>query len=916
MATHYQTIVEHSREAVLILQKCQIQYANKEAARLLCVPESALPGLEVHSFLHSNEKTWVAREICALEQTEIGSVSELQELQILAGNGVEKSVDVRLVPVIWDEETAVICYLNDLTTEKSETETQEREAILSALIDRAYNGVVVIQDSQIMYLNDQMALILGYSVEEMLNTNFVDYLHPEDKLQVIDLYTRRMAGEKVPTRYESRLVHKTGRSVEVQFNADVVKIQGEPADFVFVRDITERKEQQAALERQNRELSTLFNATKAISSDLTLEKVLETVAFQMIHASDTTGCSISIWHKDRHVIETLGEFSVDANKQTEAPGCIYDLHKYPATLKVLETKKPCLIRDDAPDADAAELALKAREGIFVLVILPLIVRDEVIGIVELFNERIYQDLTEDDIKLASSLAAQAAIAIQNARLLQKTREQGHQLEQIISSVPDGVLLLDENKNLIMANPAAKSYLPLLTQCEIGKVLYHLGERPLSELLENPPNGLWHEVEGGKRSFDVVARALVTHPAAGGWVMVIHDITREKEVQKHLQQQNRLAAVGQLAAGIAHDFNNILTVISLYTDLVNRSESHISPQSRQRLSVISQQANRASDLIEQILDFSRRSVLERQPMDFLPLLKEVVKLLDRTLIEHIHVNLEFQIGEYIVNADPTRLQQMLMNVAVNARDAMPKGGKLTFQLSHLKLDASNQVTNVDLKPGNWLKLEISDTGMGIDDDVLPHVFNPFFTTKEPGMGSGLGLAQVWGIVQQHEGHIIISKTDDQGTTLELYLPLCHQETPILTDDTCLGVTDGSREIVLVVEDNVMTQEVMVESLNILNYEVVTAVHGLEALEIMTTQGHNISLIISDVVMPEMGGISLLHTLRQRGWKTAVLLLTGHPLNKELDESLHYPDVEWLAKPVNLEQLSDAVNRCLKSKKVHL
>jgi signal transduction histidine kinase/ActR/RegA family two-component response regulator len=542
---------------------------------------------------------------------------------------------------------------------------------------------------------------------------------------------------------------------------------------------------------------------------------------------------------------------------------------------------------------------------------PMMIGGKPIGVMQIQHQE-KNAYTRANIDLLAGLANMAAIAIQNARLLQKTREQGLQVEQIVSSVPDGVLLLDPNKRLMMANPAANKYLSLLAAVEVGEIVDCLGERPLSELLESPPNGLWHEVVGGSRYFDVVSRAIEAGSSfVGGWVMVIHDVTREKENQTRLEQQTRLAAVGQLAAGIAHDFNNIMTVISLYTDLVDRSEENLSPQTQKRLKVISQQSNRAADLIEQILDFSRRSVLERRTMDFLPFLKEVIKLLDRTLIENIHINLNVEPGSYIVNADPTRMQQMVMNLAVNARDAMPHGGELNFSLSSLCLHDSANEIDVELQPGHWLKLQVSDNGTGIEPTVLPHVFDPFFTTKQPGRGSGLGLAQVWGIVQQHEGHISVTTVEDRGTTFTLYLPLYHQDTPVPPEAVPLDVIDGSKETILVVEDNVMTREVLVESLHTLNYEVITAVHGLNALEIMKIQGDCIALIISDVVMPEMGGIALLKTLRIGGWETAVLLLTGHPLNKELDEALTYTNVEWMSKPVTLEQLADAVSRRLNS-----
>jgi PAS domain S-box-containing protein len=1112
MDSHFRTIIEHSREAVIVLQQCQVQYANRAASTILATPNPLLIGADISKYFHTDDRKNIIQEIHRFVETVPVGSSEIHPLKIVDGDGFERPIKMRMVMTKWQSKSAILCYLTDMSAEmRAVAELQERDAIFNVLIGRAYNGIVVIQNNQVVYLNEQMASILGYEKTELVGTRIKDHIHSDEVSKVLDHYSRQTQGDSAPVIFESRLIHKNGRSIDVQLNAEIVMFNGQLANFVFVRDITERKQQQAALERQNRELTTLFKAATAISSDLSLDKVLEAVSLQMIHALVVTGCSISLWHEDENILETLADYSYNPNKQTEEPGTIYNLDDYPATLAVLESREPLVIRNDDEAADAAELTLMREFGIFDLLILPLIARDRVIGIVELFNEEIYHDFSEEDIRLASSLAAQAAvavenatlfaqaqaeiverqraesranryleqqiivnqlaltlgqltrlddiyhaiyvqvnslllvdtfiisfydgetemiragyvnsygrhvniqtlpdiplaeegkgmqsrvirsglplcvsefadaqkyfqtvhtirkdgtvlenqysekqgeitqsqlfvpmkiggkcmgvmqvqseqknaytqddvdllsslanmaaIAIQNARLLAKTRNQGMQMDQIVSSVPDGVILLDAGQRLMMANPAAQEYLPLLANISFGEVLTHLGERPLPELLEAPPKGLWHEVESNGRYYDVVARAIETEQAPGGWMMVIHDVTREKEVQTRLEQQNRLAAVGQLAAGIAHDFNNIMTVINLYTDLVQRSEKQISDSARKRLEIIGQQSYRAADLIEQILDFSRRSVIERRPMDFLPFLKEVVKLLERTLIENIDIELKFEEGIYTINADPTRMQQIIMNLAVNARDAMPTGGKLSFALSLLHVNVEDSDTESELSPGSWLKLKISDNGTGIEEDVLPHVFDPFFTTKAPGQGSGLGLAQVWGIVKQHEGHISVSTLEGRGTSFLLYLPLYNEETPVHVQSLPNDVIDGSKETILVVEDNVMTREVIVECLATLNYEVKTAVNGLEAFEIMENHRDDITLVISDVVMPEMGGVSLLEKLRARGWETAVILLTGHPLNKELDEALSFPNVEWISKPVTLEQLADVVNRQL-------
>jgi len=394
-------------------------------------------------------------------------------------------------------------------------------------------------------------------------------------------------------------------------------------------------------------------------------------------------------------------------------------------------------------------------------------------------------------------------------------------------------------------------------------------------------------------------------------MVIKDATQERALRAQFEQQERLAAIGQLAAGIAHDFNNILAVIVLYAQMTAQSERSLD-QDRERMEIISQQAWNATRLIQQILDFGRRAVLDRQPLDLLPLLKEQVKLLERTLPEYIEIELTYGSEEYTVNADPTRMQQMITNLAVNARDAMPKGqspelvegGVLRIELERVTVgpDASPLPA---LEAGEWIRLSVADTGMGIPSEVLPHIFEPFFTTKTPGEGSGLGLAQVYGIVKQHQGHIGIETQSGLGTTFTIYLRALAVPAPVrpMSDPTC--IPQGRGEVLLVVEDDAALRAALVDTLASFNYTMLEAANGQEALAVLEERGDEVALVLSDVVMPTLGGIALLHVLRQQGWDTPMIFLTGHPMEKEL-EALRAQGVRaWVLKPPSMEQLAEVV-----------
>ena len=499
------------------------------------------------------------------------------------------------------------------------------------------------------------------------------------------------------------------------------------------------------------------------------------------------------------------------------------------------------------------------------------------------------------------------------RLLAQIQEQAQQVQQIMDTVPEGVLLLDADGQVALANPLGRKDLAALANASVGDTLTHLGDRPLAELLTSPPKGLWHEVATDGRSFEVIARPLETGPTPGGWVLVMRDVTQEREIQRRAQQQERLATVGQLAAGIAHDFNNIMATIVLYAQMLSQTED-LTPRGHERLATVNQQAMHATNLTQQILDFSRRAVLERRPLNLLPLLKEQIKLLERTLPENIKIALAYGPDEYTVNADPTRVQQAVMNLALNARDAMPEGGDLRIGLERIQVQPGESPPLPEMEAGEWVQVTVADTGTGIPPDVLPHVFDPFFTTKAPGEGSGLGLAQVHGIVKQHEGEIDVQSQVGHGTTFTIYLPALPVHQPEAPTLELLTLTKGQGETILVVEDNQATRQALVDSLELLNYRTLEAADGQEALEILERQtaeisSPEVSLVLSDVVMPEMGGIALFHALRQRGLMVKVVLMTGHPLEEEMESLRTQGLSDWLPKPSNLEQLAQVLTRVL-------
>ena len=402
------------------------------------------------------------------------------------------------------------------------------------------------------------------------------------------------------------------------------------------------------------------------------------------------------------------------------------------------------------------------------------------------------------------------------------------------------------------------------------------------------------------------------------MLVLRDVTAELAVQEQLQRQERLAAVGQLAAGIAHDFNNIMSVISIYAELTSEAPG-LTEKERARTTTIMEQAMHATRMIRQILDFSRQSLFERQVVDLLPLLKEQVKLLTQTLPESIEIELVAPRGEYFVLADPTRMQQLVMNLAVNARDAMPQGGQLRIELGHFATTSINEMPfpytgTPNMGTGEWVPIAVQDTGMGIKPEIVTRIFDPFFTTKEPDKGTGLGLAQAHGIVAQHQGHIAVTSEVGVGTTFHICLPAYRTESESgVTGMERPVLPQGQGERILVVEDDTVLRTSLVELLRLWNYEVVQTANGVESLSFLTGDGartgERVDLIVTDVVMPRLGGIGLVKALRLHNLKTPVILMSGHPMGEEQVDRQELGVHAWLDKPPNSRQLAQAMAEAL-------
>ncbi|MDB5687648.1 MAG: domain S-box protein, partial [Rhizorhabdus sp.] len=389
------------------------------------------------------------------------------------------------------------------------------------------------------------------------------------------------------------------------------------------------------------------------------------------------------------------------------------------------------------------------------------------------------------------------------------------------------------------------------------------------------------------------------------------VAEREEAAEALRQAQKMEAVGQLTGGIAHDFNNLLTVITGNMDIVQRSLDR-GDQARARRAADNAQkgAERAASLTQRLLAFSRRQPLEPRPIDIDRLVMGMSDLLNRALGETIRLEIVTTPGLWKVEADPNQLENCLLNLAVNARDAMPDGGKLTIETANARLDENYAAAHAEVPPGQYVVVAVSDTGTGMSKEVLARVFEPFFTTKEVGRGTGLGLSMVYGFVKQSGGHVKIYSEEGAGSTIKVYLPrLLRDAVGEEEAEPVQAVEDGHSETVLVAEDDDDVRAYTVEILRELGYQVVEAHDGPSALRVLERSGTAIDLLFTDVVMPDMSGRELAEAARRLRPGLKVLYTSGYTRNAIVHNGRLDPGVEMIAKPFTYQGLSARVREIL-------
>ncbi len=502
------------------------------------------------------------------------------------------------------------------------------------------------------------------------------------------------------------------------------------------------------------------------------------------------------------------------------------------------------------------------------------------------------------------------------------------LRDIFDTIKEGVLILDTNYNIELANQSFLELFKVNNTSVIGKSFFEILDRSLDKSeIRKIFEGLKSKNEAaskfrfnksipstGEKIILFNARNLTSEFFPSHIFVVFQDITenenhkiRIQQIEKQLITAQRLESIALLASGIAHDLNNIFGVIIGFSDLSMKSIGTNHPLS-ENLMRISDSALKGAQITRQLLAFSRRQVISPQDINLNDIVKDTLKLLSKTLGEHIELNFIPEKNLRTIYADPIQVEQILMNLCINARDAMPNGGKLIIETSNVNLDQEYIDTHISAKIGSYTLLTITDTGEGMSDDVKSKIFEPFFTTKESGKGTGLGLSVVHGIVYQHNGFINVYSELGKGTTFKIYFPSVDRPA-IGRGDYRKEEIPGGKEKILLVEDEKGLREMLKATLESFGYFVFHASNGEEALKIIYECKEKIDMIISDVIMPKMSGKQLYEKLKETNYKGPFLFISGYTQNVIHHNFILDSEIEVLMKPFTPVELGRKVRSLL-------
>lgn len=756
---------------------------------------------------------------------------------------------------------------SQLAHRQVQEDLEESERKYRLLADGAMEGILVAQDGMLRFANPRALEIIGYTEPELLDTPFTNFIHPDDREMVLDRHYRRLKGEVLPSRYPIRILSKDGAQKFIEIDSGMIAWDKKPATLVFLTEITER----VAMENALRESEEWYRNLVELSFDGIFVQEGPKIVFV-----------------NSRLYEMLGYENGDLVGMDH--WVLYD-----AEYQKLTRERAAARMRGEPVPSQYEVKLRRKDG-----------------------SSFYGEINAKKILIHGNPGIQVWVRDVSARI--KFEESRKRLATAIEQAAEAIMITDADGTTQYVNPAFQ----LVTGYSYEEIV---GKNP--RLLKSGKHdshfyrNLWETISSGtvwkgrltnKRKdgslYQEEATISPVRDSTGkiiNYVAVKRDISEEVSLQAKLLQAQKMEAVGTLAGGIAHDFNNLLQIIVGYGEMM-LSKQKPDERGYSDLRKILDAAHSGSELVKRLLTFSRKIEPKLQSINLNDRVKNVEALLRRTLPRMIEIELRLQERLPLIYADSTQIDQILLNLSLNARDAMPDEGRLTIETSSVTLDDEYCQSHIDATPGEHVLLKIIDTGHGISKEELEHIFEPFYTTKELGRGTGLGLATVYGIVQQHGGHIVCESELGKGTGFLIYFPRNDNPSQIL--EQVEQVIPGlGNETILVVEDEAPLRDLAERFLAESGYKVLLASNGHQGIEIYNQNRNEIALVILDWIMPEMGGRECLDRLRRIDPKVRVIIASGYTMDTSRVEVLETMAAGIVNKPYRLIEMLSVVRNAL-------
>jgi two-component system cell cycle sensor histidine kinase/response regulator CckA len=760
---------------------------------------------------------------------------------------------------------------------RAEEELRKSEERYRSILENIEEGYFEVDlAGNFTFTNDSLCRIAGYNRDKLIGMNNRDYTTPATAKKMYRVFSKTYKTGEPARIVDYDIFRKDGSTRTLELSASLMTDStGKPAGFRgVVRDVTERKQAEEALRESEERYRSLFQ------NNHTVMLLIDPETADIVDANPAA-CSFYGWGHEELTSKKISDINTLTEEQV---------------FQEIERAK---------SEQSQHFFFRHR-----------LARGEIVD-VEVFSGPI----TLHGKKLLYSIVHDVT---ERKQAIEALRDSEEKYRTVLEANPDPVVVYDIEGKVVYFNPA------------FSRVFgWSLGERLGKKMDYFVPADNWPEtkmmidrvlagesfsgIETHRYTRDgniipvsisgAVLRDMDANPV--GSVINLRDISAQKNLERQLQQAQKMEAVGTLAGGIAHDFNNLLQAIQGYTELLLMRKEEGESGWRELQEVI-RAAKRGAELTQQLLTFSRKVESKRKPLDLNQGVGDLRQLLERTIPKMIDVEFKLAAGLKVVNADSAQLKQVLMNLAVNAKDAMVEGGSLIIETKNVTLDREFCRRYAEIKPGDYVLFSISDTGHGMDKETLEHIFDPFYTTKEVGKGTGLGLAIVYGIIKNHEGYIMCHSRPEQGTTFKIYLPAMDADIPevvVVEPSEAKAVTAGGNETILLVDDEEFIRELGVDVLGQAGYTVLTANNGEEALELYRRKQGQIDLVVLDLIMPGMGGTRCLRKLLEIDPQAQVVIASGYSPDGPTKGTLEAGAKGFLSKPYDTRELLRLVRKIL-------